>query len=183
MPICHGKQPLPDPWITEHTRSIPPGADVLDLACGSGRHGRLFLENSCRVYFLDRDIRGVTDLVDKTNAELIEYDLENGNPWPFPDQQFDAIIVTNYLYRPLMPYTIDALAPGGVLLYKTFAVGNECYGKPTNPDFLLCENELREVFGEALDVVDCRQQLEYHPTRITQAIYALKPIPGKRSAV
>lgn len=182
MSTCHDQQPPPDPWISEHAGAIRPGVNVLDLACGSGRHGRFFLKKSCRVFFLDRDVQGVNDLSSEANAEVIEYDLENGNPWPFPDRQFDAIVVTNYLYRPLMPHIIEALAPGGILLYKTFEVGNERYGRPTNPDFLLCKNELREVFGEALDVIDCRQQLERHPTRITQAIYAIKPVPGKQSA-
>jgi len=148
---------------------------VLDLACGSGRHGRLFLRRKLTVHFLDRDLRGVEDLRSVPGAALHEFDLEAGNPWPFAENQFGAIVVTNYLHRPLLPYLAETLRPGGILLYKTFARGNEQYGRPTNPDYLLRENELREVFGGVLDVIDCRQQRQEHPTRITQHLCAQKP--------
>src|SRR5690606_31858297 len=98
---------------------------VLDLACGGGRHGRLFLARGHAVTFLDRDLGGVADLAGDPAASLIEADLEKDGPWPLAERQFAGIVVTNYLWRPLFPLLIAALQPGGILLYETFARGNE----------------------------------------------------------
>lgn len=115
---------------------------MLDLACGGGRHGRLFLQRGHRIVALDRDLAGVTDLAGNGRAELIEADLEDGKPFPLAGRDFAAVVVANYLYRPLLPALVAAVAPGGLLLYETFARGNERFGRPRNPDFLLAPGEL-----------------------------------------
>jgi SAM-dependent methyltransferase len=146
--------------------------NVLDLACGGGRHGRLFLENGHPVTFLDRDLSGVTDLRGDDRAELIEADIEAG-PWPLDGRTFDAVVVTNYLWRPLKPRIAAAVAPGGVLLYETFMAGNERFGKPSNPDFLLLPDELLDWCRAAgLTVRAFEQGEETHAVR--QRICAVK---------
>jgi hypothetical protein len=81
-------------------------------------------------------------------ARFVQADLEDGSPWPFPGERFQGIVVTNYLYRPLLPVLKDALAESGVLIYETFMLGNERYGKPSNPEFLLRPGELLEAFKD-----------------------------------
>lgn len=137
----------PSGWIRRFSSLIPPGSRVIDVACGRGRHGRLFLDSGCDVTFIDRDPSGVADLTGR--ATVIAHDLElpgdgPGMSWPFPPGAFDAVIVTNYLHRPLFPALIEAVSPGGILLYETFAQGNEHFGRPRNPDHLLRAGELLE---------------------------------------
>jgi len=174
---------IPDAWIIKFAPLVPKG-QILDLACGRGRHGRYFLNQNYPVTFLDKNISGVADLKTHPKAKLMQYDLETPTPgsgyqekgvlWPFDVDLFSGIVVSNYLYRPLFPYLLQSLKPGAVLLYKTFSQGNEQFGKPSNPAFLLYENELRDVFEPALDIVDFRQGKESNPDRITQAICAIK---------
>lgn len=142
----------PSPWILRFSPLVPADGTVLDLACGGGRHGRLFLERGHAVTFLDRDLSGVADLRSTPAARLIEADLESGQPWPLPGQHFAAIVVANYLWRPLFADLIGAVASGGVLLYETFLRGNERFGRPGNPDFLLAPNELFERCKDAFDI-------------------------------
>lgn len=144
----------PSPWIARFAPLVPGRGAVLDLACGGGRHLRLFHTLNHPVTGIDRDLRGVADLAGAPEVELIEADLENGNPWPLPaERRFAGIVVTNYLHRPLLPVLLAALAPGGVLLYETFAVGNARYGRPASPDFLLRSGELLELARGRLQVV------------------------------
>ena len=124
---------------------LAPAGAALDLACGAGRHGRLLLARGHRTTLLDRDLSGVTDLALHPDAELIEADLEDGAPFPLAGRQFATLIVTNYLHRPLFDALMTIIAPGGLLLYETFALGNERYGRPRNPDFLLRPGELIEA--------------------------------------
>lgn len=131
--------PAPCSWIARFAPLVAPRAQLLDLACGQGRHARLFLAQGCRVSALDRDLGGVADLAHQ--AELIAADLENG-AWPLGARQFDAIVVSNYLHRPLFPALCAALAEGGILVYETFMQGNAAFGRPSNPDFLLAPGEL-----------------------------------------
>ena len=144
----------PSEWVKNHIKIIPNSGTVLDLACGTGRHTRLLLETGRRVFALDCNISQLEDLRENDSVTIIKHDLETANSWPFSPQTFDGIVVTNYLYRPLYPRIIDALAVNGVLIYQTFAVGNEKYGRPRNPDFLLKEDELLETFGTQLEVVN-----------------------------
>lgn len=133
----------PSPWVRAHGALILVGSRILDLAAGGGRHTRYFKRLGCRVTALDRDVSGLQDLVDK-GLEVVAADLEDGSSWPLGDRQFDGIIVTDYLHRPLFPHLAGALASGGVLIYETFGVGNERFGKPSNPEFLLRPGELLE---------------------------------------
>lgn len=168
-------RPPPSPWILRFVPLVAADAGaVLDLACGSGRHGRLFLAKSSPVLFLDRDLSGVTDLQGSAGAELLQADIENG-PWPLDSRRFAAIVVTNYLWRPLFPRIIAALQPDGVLLYETFMRGNERFGKPASPDFLLAENELFDRCRDAFDILAFEQGEDSLPKpAMRQRICAIK---------
>ena len=128
------------------------GGVVLDLACGAGRHARLLLERGYRVVAVDRDVSGLGDLAGAAGLDLIEADLERA-PWPFGTRRFAGIVVTRYLYRPLLATLIGALAEDGVLIYETFARGNERHGRPRRPEFLLEPGELLEAVRATLHVV------------------------------
>jgi SAM-dependent methyltransferase len=164
------------PWIERWAHLVPAGGSVLDVACGYGRHSRFFAQRGMRVTALDRDADAIASIGDV--AEAMVADIENG-PWPFAGRTFDAVVVTNYLWRPLMPAILGAVAPGGVLLYETFAAGNETFGKPSRPDFLLQPGELlRLCIG--FDVVAYEHGQLEQPTRVVQRIAALRP--GKSPA-
>jgi SAM-dependent methyltransferase len=135
----------PSPWVERFAALVPPAGRVCDVACGGGRHTRWFLARGHDVLAIDRDLSGVTDLIDDTRVELVEADLEDGSPFPVAPGACAAVVVTNYLWRPILGAIADAVAPGGVLLYETFAVGHERFGRPTNPDFLLRRNELLDL--------------------------------------
>ena len=126
---------------------------MLDLAAGSGRHARYLRGLGYRVVAVDLDVSQMADLADDDAVELVEADLEHGS-WPFERRRFDGVVVTNYLHRPLLPVLASSLAPGGVLIYETFAEGNEQYGRPSKPDFLLKEGELMEAFSPELTVIE-----------------------------
>jgi SAM-dependent methyltransferase len=130
------------PWIERFGPSVPPSGPVLDLACGGGRHTRWFATRGYDVVAVDRDLSGVADLADDLRVELRPADLEDGSPFPAASRAFAGVVVTNYLWRPILDAIADAVAPGGWLLYETFAEGNELLGRPTNPDYLLRRNEL-----------------------------------------
>lgn len=135
-------------WVRRFAPLVPAGGGVLDVACGGGRHCRLFLERGHAVTGIDRDLAATR----AEGAELIAADLENGAPWPLPGQRFDAVVVTNYLWRPLFPALRQSLGKGGVLVYETFALGNEAFGRPRNPDFLLRRGELLDL-AQGLTVI------------------------------
>ncbi len=143
----------PSAWFVRFQPLIPEGASLLDLAAGGGRHVRYFSEHGCRVTAVDKDTEALEPFVQSHGAEVINADLEDGGAWPLADRQFDAIIVCNYLHRPLFSSLIGALKPGGVLLYETFALGNEVFSRPRNPDHLLRSGELLSLVGGALQVV------------------------------
>jgi len=131
---------VPSPWVAQWAPLIPQGT-VLDLACGSGRHARFLARLGYSVTAVDREPQVIE------SVRFIQADLEDGSPWPLPGERFQGIVVTNYLHRPLFPVLADSLAPGGALLYETFMLGNERYGKPSNPAFLLRPGELWQAFG------------------------------------
>jgi SAM-dependent methyltransferase len=130
--------------VQNHAGLVKPGGKVLDLAAGGGRHARYFKGLGYQVTALDRDISRLQNLAGQ-GVDIIAADLEDGSPWPLGAREFDGIVVTNYLHRPLFPHLASALAPSGVLIYETFGVGNERFGKPSNPNFLLRPGELLEV--------------------------------------
>jgi SAM-dependent methyltransferase len=140
----------PSPWLLRWTSLIRPGGEVLDLACGAGRHARLLAQLGFEVCAVDRDPGLFAD--PPAGVTLVGADLEAG-PWPFPGRAFDGIVVTNYLHRPLLPRLVASLEPGGVLVYETFARGNERFGKPSSPAFLLAPGELLEAVRGRLRVV------------------------------
>lgn len=143
----------PSPWVRRFAPEVPAGGAVLDLACGKGRHTRLLLAAGHPVLAVDRDLSGLAELAGTPGLELRELDLEDGQPLPFAARRFAAVVVTNYLFRPLLPALVRAVAPGGLLLYETFARGNERFGKPANPDHLLKPGELLEAVRGALRVL------------------------------
>ena len=140
------------PWVRRHAGRITPASDVLDLACGKGRHARYLAECGHRVTAIDSDLSAVSDLAGDDRFELVAHDLEH-SPWPFTGRQFDGIVVANYRYPPLYSHLVSALAPGGILIYDTFAEGNERFGRPRNPAFLLKPGELLTAFAADLHIV------------------------------
>lgn len=164
----------PSPWVTRFAHLIPRGGTVLDVACGSGRHLRWLAARGFRVTGVDRDAQALA--ASAGLGELIEADLEAGL-WPLGERHFDAVVVTNYLWRENLPHVVAAVAPQGVLLYETFAVGNERYGRPSNPAFLLRPGELFEAV-RGLHVVAYEDGLLDEPTRRVQRIAAVCTLPG-----
>lgn len=134
----------PSPWIARFAHLVAPGARVLDLAAGHGRHARFLADRGALVVAADRDADALALLAGHPGIVTRATDFETG-AWPFAGERFAAIVVVNYLHRPLFPLLRTALEPDGVLLYETFAMGNEAYGRPTNPDFLLGRDELLTV--------------------------------------
>jgi len=146
----------PSAWVTRWSRLIPVGK-VLDLACGTGRHARYLASLGHEVTAVDRDAQALAKLAGIAGVTTLEADLEGGNPWPLPGRRFAGIVVTNYLYRPLFPHLRESLERGGVLIYETFALGNERFGRPANPHFLLRAAELLDAFAAELTVVAFEQ--------------------------
>lgn len=142
---------LPSGWVCRWADQIPKGGRVLDVACGSGRHARYLAEHGFAVDAVDVDISACDGTV-APNIAFRQADLEGGQ-WPYPTEIFQGIVVTNYLHRPLFPMLLGSLAPGGVLIYETFALGNERYGRPKNPNFLLLPDELLEMVRGKLRVI------------------------------
>jgi SAM-dependent methyltransferase len=153
----HAETAAPSPWVTRFTMLAAPGGRVLDVACGTGRHVRYFLSQGHPVTGLDRYNAGVVDLLGRDDFELIDTDLEDGRPWAPGSVRFAVVVVTNYLYRPILPEIIAAVADDGVLVYETFAVGNERHGRPSNPDFLLRPGELLDAIHGKLDPIAFEQ--------------------------
>ncbi len=131
---------------------LPARGEALDVACGAGRHARLLAALGYRVHAVDRDAAAIASLTGVAGIVPLQADIEAGI-WPYAGRTFDVVVVTNYLFRPLMPVLVDAVAPGGVLLYETFAVGNERFGRPSNPEFLLRPGELLEAVRGRLRVI------------------------------
>jgi SAM-dependent methyltransferase len=167
---------LPSPWVVRFAPLIAAGGNVLDVACGRGRHARWLEEQGHRVTAIDRDV----DALSSSGAsEIIVRDLEDeaadADAWPLSGRVFAAVVVTNYLHRPLFPMLIEALEPGGVLLYETFAIGNARFGKPSNPSFLLESGELLARCA-GLQVVAYEDGIVRFPSPASiQRICAVKP--------
>jgi SAM-dependent methyltransferase len=152
----HAERLAPSPWIQRFSPLVPAGSRVLDVACGRGRHARFFAARGCRVVAVDRDAAAIAMLDGVAGVTPVAADLECG-AWPFGDERFDAVVVTNYLHRALFEPLLCAVRGNGVLLYETFAAGNEGYGRPSNPDFLLAQGELLTVVRGALTVIAFEQ--------------------------
>ncbi len=161
-------------WVQRWSHLVPQGARVLDVACGSGRHVRWFAERGCSVTGVDRDAVATAPLAGI--AEIVNADIEGG-PWPFTARTFDAVVVTNYLWRPRLAEIVASVAPEGVLIYETFSAGNETVGKPSNPNFLLAPGELLRA-AAGLRVIAFEDGFEAEPMRFVQRIVALREAPG-----
>ena len=162
------------PWVRRWSHLVAPGATVLDVACGSGRHVRWFAARGCKVTAIDRDAAALEAL--RPIASVHVTDIE-GAPWPLAGARFDAVVCTNYLWRPLLPTLVDSVAAGGVLICETFAVGNESVGKPSNPNFLLRPGELLEAV-RGLRVVAYEDGFLAAPERYLQRIAAARDEAG-----
>jgi len=168
------EQQSPSAWVCRFAPLIHPGGRVLDLACGRGRHARYLAGLGFQVEAVDRDAEAVRSLAGVARVTARAADLEHAR-WPYRDQFFAAIVVTNYLHRPLFPHLIAGLADGGVLIYETFAAGNERYGRPSNPDFLLRSGELLDVVRGRLRVVAYEELYSAEPRpAIVQRICAVR---------
>lgn len=164
----------PSAWVQRFAPLMAAGGNVLDLACGSGRHVRWLAAQGFQVTGVDRDEAAVAPL--KGLAEIVVADIENG-PWPLPGRRFDGIVITNYLWRALWPDIFAALADGGIFIHETFAHGQQHIGKPSRPEFLLQPGELLQACA-GLRVVAFEDGFEAEPARFVQRIVAVKESPG-----
>ena len=172
----------PSPWIIRFAPLVKAGGNVLDIACGSGRHSRYFLEQGYKVVAIDRSVDALANLSENPACEVICADLEK-NKIIFEEhgelagRSFDSIIVANYLYRPLLKYYINALAPRGVLIYETFARGNEKFSRPRNPRHLLRSGELLNMAQGRLEVIAYEHGIDKKGLQsvVIQHICAVKP--------
>ena len=147
---------------------------MLDLACGAGRNARHLARLGYQVEAVDRDSAALATLAGVDRISTRCADLEAA-PWPYGADRFDGIVATNYLYRPLLPALLDALRPGGVVIYETFALGNEKLGRPSNPDFLLRPDELLHWVKGRLSVLAFEQgSIERPAPAVIQRICAVR---------
>lgn len=167
----------PSQWVERFAALVKPRARVLDLACGGGRHARLFAARGAQVTAVDRDWAALAELKNLPGICALQADLEN-EPWPLGDRQFDAIVVTNYLHRPLFADLRASLAPAGVLIYETFMVGNERFGKPSNPNFLLRSGELLDLCAGIWIVAFEQGEVDEVKPAMVQRICAIQPPPA-----
>jgi SAM-dependent methyltransferase len=168
----------PSDWIRRWSHLVPAGGSVLDVACGGGRHLRWFAGRGHPVTGIDREPAAVEAA--RTAGEAVAADIE-GLPWPLADRRFAGVVVTNYLWRPLWPDLLASVAPGGVLLYETFATGNETVGRPARPEFLLQPGELLRACA-SLRVVAYEDGFIDAPPRFVQRIAAVRETPAAEPA-
>ena len=177
----HGGEPA-SAWVRRWSPWVTHGGTVLDVACGLGRHTRWFLARGHGVCAVDRSgeaidtVRALAPAGADGRLETRVADLENG-PWPFEGRRFDAVIVTNYLWRPLLPAIVDSVADGGVLIYETFAAGNEAVGRPARAEFLLQPGELIAACA-GLRVLAFEDGYLDDPPRFVQRIAAIRTCTG-----
>ena len=180
-PLPHASIGQPSDWVTRWASHLKAGSSVLDVACGSGRHARWLAHQGMRVTGVDRDaqaleaIRAAGELqTHNPPGELLVADLESG-PWPLAGRRFDAVVVTNYLWRPLLPTLVDSVADGGLLIYETFGAGNGRFGRPSRPEFLLQPGELLAATA-GLRVLGYEDGYLDHPPRLVQRICARREV-------
>jgi SAM-dependent methyltransferase len=161
------------PWVSRWADRIPTGGQVLDLACGAGRHALFFAEKGHPVIAVDIDLSMSEAYRDVPGVQWCQADLEKG-PWPFQGDLFQAVVVTNYLHRPLFEPLLAAIAPDGVLIYETFALGQAQYGRPRNPAHLLLPGELLEQVRGYLRVLAYEDVHEPELRRCAQRLCAVR---------
>lgn len=165
--LQHGQEP-PSAWVRRWAHLLQPASSVLDVACGHGRHMAYLAGLGHQVTGIDRNQEAVTAA--SAHGRVVQADIENG-PWPL-SETFEGLVVTNYLWRALFPQLLRSVKPGGVVIYETFAQGNESVGKPSRPDFLLAPGELLEVFS-GWRVVAYEHGFLASPDRYVQRIVAI----------
>ncbi|MCS6996196.1 MAG: class I SAM-dependent methyltransferase [Casimicrobiaceae bacterium] len=153
--MAHGDE-APAAWFVRHAALVAAGARLLDVAAGRGRHARFFAARGVEVVAVDRDAEALSSLSGVPRVRIEVHDLEAG-AWPYPAASFDAVLVSNYLWRPSFEALLATVRPGGVLLYETFMVGHERYGRPSRPEFLLRVNELLERLLPRFEVMAFEQ--------------------------
>lgn len=176
-PSCgsHSERGEASAWVRRFAPFVPSSGTVLDLACGAGRHSQLFLAAGHPVIAIDKNLGRLNALLSHENLSVRELDLEDGSAFPVPAASVAAVVVTNYLYRPILPDIVQAVAPGGILIYETFARGNERFGRPSNPDFLLMPGELLQAVEGRLRVIAYEDLVVEHPSPAAiQRICALR---------
>jgi len=179
MTAAHCDHTPPSPWVCRFAGHVPAGGTVLDVAAGGGRHAEYFLMRGHPVVAVDRDTSALVQLAARGKwtrgaLEIITADLEAG-PWPLAGRRFAGVVVTNYLHRALFPALVGAVVSGGVLIYETFAVGNERFGKPSNPNFLLRPGELKDVVRGQLDVIAYEEgEVDIPRPAVIQCIAAMR---------
>ena len=171
--------PAPSDWLQRWAHLIPPGGSVLDVACGSGRHVRWLAERGFRITGVDRDAAALAPLADI--AETVVADIEGG-AWPLPGRRFDAVLVTNYLWRALTPTLLDSLSEGGLYIHETFADGQQAIGRPSRPEFLLRRGELLTM-TQGLRTVAYEDGWLDAPPRCVQRIVAMAAAPAGATEV
>ena len=167
----HASLDIPSEWVRRWAVLVTRGP-MLDVACGSGRHSLLFAQKGLPVTAVDREPQRIP------GVEFLQADLEGG-PWPFAGRRFAAIVATNYLHRPLFPFMAESLEPGGVLIYETFMAGNERFGRPSNPAFLLEPGELLAAFAALTPVAFEQGRVERPKPAMVQRLCAVKANPGE----
>ncbi|MBI4195386.1 MAG: class I SAM-dependent methyltransferase [Betaproteobacteria bacterium] len=171
----HRHPDTPSAWVRRWAEMIPAEGRVLDVACGAGRHARFLAGLGYAVDAVDRESAALSELAGVPGITVTRADIESG-PWPYAGRTFAGVVVVNYLHRPLFPHLLAALAPGGALIYETFASGNERYGRPANPDFLLRPGELLEVVRGRLRVIAYEDLFAAGPKpAMVQRICAMRP--------
>ncbi|MFY3386486.1 class I SAM-dependent methyltransferase [Paracidovorax sp. MALMAid1276] len=173
----HGTE-APSEWVCRWSHLIAPASEALDVACGAGRHLRWLHSLGHSVVGVDRSAEALAAC--EGLGEMLLADIENG-PWPLAGRSFGAVVVTNYLWRPLLPTLVASVAPGGVLIYETFALGQETIGRPARPDFLLNPGELIAACA-GLRVVAYEHGFQQNPDRFVQRITAVRELPGAGAA-
>lgn len=170
----------PSAWVMRFAKLLRPGGRVLDLACGGGRHARALAARGLLVDAVDRDDAALSRLAGVPGVSALRADLEAGD-WPYPGRRFDAVVVANYLHRPLFEPLIDALGEGGVLIYETFMAGNERLGRPSSPAFLLQPGELLERVAGRCGVVAFEQGEVTRPRpAVVQRVCAVRGADARR---
>jgi SAM-dependent methyltransferase len=163
----------PSRWVVRFSHLVRAGGHVLDLAAGGGRHTQWFLDSERAVLALDRDLSGLAWLQHPL-LEKVEADLEGPEGWPLGERTFDAVVVTNYLWRSIFDDIVAAVRHDGVLIYETFAEGNERFGRPQRPEFLLQPGELLAKVAPRLEIVAYEHGYSDHPSaRVVQRICAI----------
>ncbi len=185
LSTVHPHTPTVSTWVQRWAGVIRPCGSVLDLACGGGRHARFLAARGHAVEAVDRDAAALATLSAVTGISTRCADLEGG-AWPYAGRSFDAIVVSNYLHRPLLPLIAATLAPGAVLIYETFRAGNESYGKPSNSAFLLQPGELLAFAqGADLQIIGFEDgfRAQPSPAMIQRICAARPPLPAAAQAL